>query len=636
MAGFLDQFQQQNYVSSYMALPIEEITQTAATLDKMYWDNLQNSSDLKAAIASIKTEAIDGHIVKDAATRTSNYLREYADNGNYEDASLAINNAYTSLKTDKRLIAAVATKRSRDAVKDNLDKMYRSGQIDKILYDRRLREFNSYNGVDNLYDKEGDMYHDYNFEYGPNYFDTEAEILKLASNFNFDKQSHSNSRLEKSKEVIGLGREGLPIVAGTYGINSAKVSSTKSIIEAKDFYKYFKESIYQNTAALSYYKEVVDELNINRPADQKITLEGYIEQQALHAKSKYDGIDIATAREEIEDYQDILNLKRNLSGSGSTSAIPTIPIYLPFMSHKTEQGFEREKFDIPTFISKVKTSPDLLDHLSRAISSAGISSAQTAISGNDIKSGSTNFSNGSLEQTFHSTMIRNLITASGVELSPNGAVASRQINDYIEAANNIIKNNLPVSVRANTYANPTDSDSRKRWIAENMMSMTLYDMKTGKVISGKDFINKNKGDKDKQEEFTLNGIPSVDSPYMLMTGNPAFAASSAVITDKNGDMYVVGGNNHRAEEDPNGYRYDVAYNLITQTRALKGRINLPITDPTNPNNRAFSARYNNADGSYDIFEITGGKFKPVPLVRTTDAAEAAKYVTTLMDKPMLK
>ena len=104
----------------------------------------------------------------------------------------------------------------------------------------------------------------------------------------------------------------------------------------------------------------------------------------------------------------------------------------------------------------------------------------------------------------------------------------------------------------------------------------------------------------------------------------AFAAAAAVITDKKGDMYVVGGNNHRAEEDPNGYRYDVAYNLITQTRAMKGRINLPITDPTNPNNRAFSARYNNADGSYDIFEITGGKFKPVPLVRTTDAAEAAK------------
>ena len=201
MAGFLDQFQQQNYVSSYMALPIEEITQTAATLDKMYWDNLQNSSDLKAAIASIKTEAIDGHIVKDAATRTSNYLREYADNGNYEDASLAINNAYTSLKTDKRLIAAVATKRSRDAVKDNLDKMYRSGQIDKILYDRRLREFNSYNGVDNLYDKEGDMYHDYNFEYGPNYFDTEAEIVKLASGFNFDKQAHSNTTLEKTMKI---------------------------------------------------------------------------------------------------------------------------------------------------------------------------------------------------------------------------------------------------------------------------------------------------------------------------------------------------------------------------------------------------------------------------------------------------
>ena len=45
---------------------------------------------------------------------------------------------------------------------------------------------------------------------------------------------------------------------------------------------------------------------------------------------------------------------------------------------------------------------------------------------------------------------------------------------------------------------------------------------------------------------------------------------------------------------------------------------------------------NELDEYYDIFEITGGKFKPVPLVRTTDAAEAAKYVTTLMDKPMLK
>lgn len=637
MAGFLDQFQQQNYVSSYMALPIEEITQTAATLDKMYWDNLQNSSDLKAAIASIKTEAIDGHIVKDAATRTSNYLREYADNGNYEDASLAINNAYTSLKTDKRLIAAVATKRSRDAVKDNLDKMYRSGQIDKILYDRRLREFNSYNGVDNLYDKEGDMYHDYNFEYGPNYFDTEAEIVKLASGFNFDKQAHSNSTLEKSKEFVPIGDGKQGVLAGAFGINSAKNTATRSIIEAKDFYKYFKESISQNTAALSYYKEVVDEMNLNRPPDQKITLEGYIEQQALHAKSKYDGIDIATAREEIEDYQDVLNLKRNLAGSGnSTSAIPTIPVDLPFMSHKTDQGFERGNLDIPTFLAKVKDSPDLLDHMGRAIASAGISSGQTAISGNNIKKGSTAFSNGSLEQNFHDALINNLIVASGVPLSNNGTIASRQISNYIEAANNIIQNNLPVSVRANTYANPTDSDSRKKWIAENMMSMTLYDIKTGKVISGKDFMDNNRGDKDKQEEFTLNGIPSVDSPYMLMTGNPAFAASSAVITDKKGNMYVVGGNNHRAEEDPNGYRYDVAYNLITQTRAMQGKINLPITDPTNPNNRSFSARYNKADGSYDIFEITGGKFKPVPLVRTTDAAEAAKYVTTLMDKPMLK
>ena len=637
MAGFLDQFQQQNYVSSYMALPIEEITQTAATLDKMYWDNLQNSSDLKAAIASIKTEAIDGHIVKDAATRTSNYLREYADNGNYEDASLAINNAYTSLKTDKRLIAAVATKRSRDAVKDNLDKMYRAGQIDKILYDRRLREFNSYNGVDNLYDKEGDMYHDYNFEYGPNYFDTEAEIVKLASGFNFDKQAHSNTTLEKSKEFVPIGDGKQGVIAGAFGINSAKNTATRSIIEAKDFYKYFKESISQNTAALSYYKEVVDEMNLNRPPDQKITLEGYIEQQALHAKSKYDGIDIATAREEIEDYQDVLNLKRNLAGSGnSTSAIPTITLNLPFMSHKTDQGFERGNSDIPTFLAKVKNSPDLLDHMGRAIASAGINSGQTAISGNNIKKGSTAFYNGSAEQNFHDALINNLIVASGVPLSNNGTIASRQISNYIEAANNIIQNNLPVSVRANTYANITDLDSRRKWIAENMMSMTLYDIKTGKVISGKDFMNNNKGDKDKQEEFTLNGIPSVDNPYMLMTGNPAFAAAAAVITDKKGDMYVVGGNNHRAEEDPNGYRYDVAYNLITQTRAMKGRINLPITDPTNPNNRAFSARYNNADGSYDIFEITGGKFKPVPLVRTTDAAEAAKYVTTLMDKPMLK
>ena len=615
MAGFLDQFQQQNYVSSYMALPIEEITQTAATLDKMYWDNLQNSSDLKAAIASIKTETIDGQIVKDAATRTSNYLREYADNGNYEDASLAINNAYTSLKTDKRLIAAVATKRSRDGVKDNLDKMYRSGQIDKILYDRRLREFNSYNGVDNLYDKDGDMYHDYNFEYGPNYFDTEAEIVKLASGFNFDKQAHSNSTLEKSKEFIpiGDGREG--VTAGAFGINSAKNTATRSIIEAKDFYKYFKESISQNTAALSYYKEVVDEMNLNRPPDQKITLEGYIEQQALHAKSKYDGIDIATAREEIEDYQDVLNLKRNLAGSGnSTSAIPMQKTDIPFMKHKTDQSWERTSTSISPFFTQMAT-----------IALANGSASLMTMALGDSK-----------ESQYHKAMATYLLAASGRDLPEAGGKRSKFIKEYFDAANNILKNTMPTSVRANTYANPEDLNKRKTWIEENITSMTMYNPKTGEVISGTKFRENNMGDKGKMKDFTFNGIPSVDNPYFLMTGNPAFAASAGIITDSKGDTYILGGNNHRAEEDPTGLRYDAAYNLITQTKTLEGKMNLPVVDPILPNNRAFSARYNSSDGTYSVFDITGGKFKPVPIITTADPSEAARYVTTLMEKPMLK
>lgn len=627
MAGFLDQFQQQNYVSSYMALPIEEITQTAATLDKMYWDNLQNSSDLKAAIASIKTETIDGQIVKDAATRTSNYLREYADNGNYEDASLAINNAYTSLKTDKRLIAAVATKRSRDAVKDNLDKMYRAGQIDKILYDRRLREFNAYNGVDNLYDKEGDMYHDYNFEYGPNYFDTEAEISKLASNFNFDKQAHSNSRLEKSKEVVGLGRDGLPIVAGTYGINSAKTSSTKSIIEAKDFYKYFKESIYQNTAALSYYKEVVDELNINRPADQKITLEGYVEQQALHAKSKYDGVDIATAKEEIEDYQDILNLKGRLGGGGGTqTALATVPTNIPFLEHKTDQKWEASgDFSMrsameQSYLNAKKSGNKTATAFFRVL--LGVKGATGA--------------NNAGKSSYNDLMVSYLLTASGRTLPESEEARLKFAENYMDAANNIVKNTLPVSVKANTYADITEINKRKGWIEENITAMTLYNIKTGEIISGSQFRQNNMGDKGKMKDFTFNGIPSVDSPYMLMTGNPNFAASAGVITDSEDNVYTLSGATGRETSDPNGLRYDVAYNLISQTKALGGKMNLPIPDPVLSENRAFSARYNTATDTYSIFEITGNKFKPLPILETGDVAEAAEYITTLMAKPLSK
>jgi len=170
------------FQSTYKPLPISTYERTGELLESKYYRNREQSSLLRQAMANVKVEDRNiGHLAK-ATTDVENMLNEV--NGKWHYASNILYNAKDRLTNDKALNASMEDYAKEQATKQDVQKQFEEGKIDKKALDAFYTNTKRYNTKAIELDENGQAINRWAAPVPPPKVDTEKKVLEIVTLLN--------------------------------------------------------------------------------------------------------------------------------------------------------------------------------------------------------------------------------------------------------------------------------------------------------------------------------------------------------------------------------------------------------------------------------------------------------------------
>lgn len=150
--GLYDQFMlptSGEYISTYAGLPIAETAALGEVINKNYREGIEGVSAFNVMRDNVQVDDADMEMKDQAFDDAGSFLKEYAEQGNFEDAYPAIVRATSMVSGNKNLRKAMLEYKEKQDHAELAEKLFSTRKINRDQYLKMLSDLNEYTGVSN-------------------------------------------------------------------------------------------------------------------------------------------------------------------------------------------------------------------------------------------------------------------------------------------------------------------------------------------------------------------------------------------------------------------------------------------------------------------------------------------------------
>jgi hypothetical protein len=551
------------YKSTYVAPPIEQFAKTATILNDRWEQNKDAKDQLDIAMSNMKVEDADNPIVKARTAKIREAFKGTVDKNDFENAGNTVKTAFKDLGMDNSLKAATTNYGIRQETKKELKDRYDKKMLSKTQYDDRIRKFSNYQGI-GAPDDLG-FYDDYTFDFGASRVDLNAFANDALSKYTADTNTSSGSVINYKGGPGG--------VEASVGIGDSRSSGSVKISNGAKGRLVLENQMKNDPNVMAYVNDEVRIHNEMNP-DKPISINAYITDYASDYVKQYDHVDTASDISQLADRDDF---RRSRVGKEVSDGY---------------RGIE----NIPTEGQDPYAHENIKDYAMQAMADKDNPKSNDLTTWGGLWNGAKGLFKTKLT-TAQQTQYSNLLT---------------MYKGDVDKVANYLANTEKLGV-INTYKsydNPT-SEATTKQIERNLASRTIYNVETGEVISGDQFValvNTKKADK-KMPDFKIVGRAAGNNTYLDLTNDEVFAKPYMATVD--GKHYAIGlAQDEMLTENPD----NITYNQLTQAyrSGIPAFMNSPATKQSfrietgvELGKRVFKVYDNNTNKSYGMIEDTG-------------------------------